>query len=280
MPTLRTLSLLAALGCGLGCGLGCVFGYRGLVPFAGEATLAGVDTVRIELPPTELTLLGDPTTLDLHWEGRFVVLGATRKDALGQAELLDLQWETYQRVGRLSEAWPAAQADIAQLEQIELTSAPSRAHEIVGEGDVFVTGIDAFTSVVLETGNIEILGGLDEVRASTGEGYVYIASAARVDVEVGRGAVTLELDDPRATEVHTEGAVEIAVESSDDLAIDIADAGTIIVDLDGVAHVGQSSFHRNLGDASRPLRVRAGGGRVELRMLGAAGEGTSSTGAP
>jgi hypothetical protein len=263
MPTPRTLSLLAALGCGLGC----VFGYRGLVPFAGEATLAGIDTVRIELPPTELSLLGDPTALDLRWQGRFAVLGATRKDAIGQAEQLDLRWETYQRVGRLSEAWPAEQADIAQLEQIELSSAPSRAHEIRGEGDVFVAGIDAFTSVVLDSGNIEVFGGVDEVRATTGEGFVHIATAARVDVEVGAGAVTLELDDPRATEVHTEGPVEIAVALSDDLAIDIADAGTIVVDLDTVAHVGTSSFQRNLGAGSRPLRVRAGGGRVDLRMI-------------
>ncbi|MFV8756509.1 hypothetical protein ACNOYE_38680 [Nannocystaceae bacterium ST9] len=270
-PRHLRLALLAALA------TGCVFGYRGAVPFAGEATLAGIDTVIIDLPPTELQLTGVADAIDVTWQGRFVALGASRKDALAQAERLDPSWESWERIGRLYADLPADLESISQLEQIRIESAATLAHEIHGEGSLFVSGIDAFLSIDMVSGSVEVYGGLDEIRVELGTGSVVLRTAARVEVESGGGPVELELDDPRATRVDCEGSVDIALAITDDLAIDIAEAGEIVVDLDEVAHLGKGSFQRNLGDASRPLRVRAGGGRVELRMLGADADTTDST---
>jgi hypothetical protein len=262
-PTLdpRRLVLLAALAGG------CVFGYRGAVPFAAEATLVGIDTVMIDLPPTELQLVGSPTALDVRWEGRFVALGAGPKDALASAERLELSWETWDRIGRLYADLPIDLEDISDLEQVRITSATTLAHEITGEGSLVVTGIDAFLAIDWTSGSVEVLGGLDEIRVALGSGGVVLRTAAAVVVDSGGGAVELELDDPRSTQVDADGPVTIAIEISDDLAIDIADAGVIVVDLDAAAHIGKGSFQRTLGDGSRPMRVRAGGGRVELHML-------------
>jgi len=244
-----------------------VFGYRGAVPIVGEASLAELDTVVLELPATELELVGSPGASDLTWQGRFVTLGASPKDALASAEQLELRWETYARVGRLFAVLPTELADISELEQLRVESASELAHEIIGAGAVVVSGIDGFLSVELSSGSVQVEGGLDEIRVDTGSGWVALHSAARVDVRSGAGAIDLELDDPRSTFVTTAGPVDIAVASGDDLAIDIADAGVIVVELDGVAHVGRGSFRRTLGSGSRPLQVRAGGGRVDLRML-------------
>jgi hypothetical protein len=267
----RRLLLLAALASG------CVFGYRGAVPFAGEATLAGIDTVVIDLPATELQLIGVPTALDVRWQGRFIALGATPKDALRSAERLELEWESWERIGRLYTDLPPDVEDISELEQVRIESATTLAHEIIGEGSVFVTGIDAFLSIELVSGRVEVLGGLDEIRVGLGEGAVVLRTAAAVVVDVDEGTVELELDDPRSTVVHNEGQVDIAIGISDDLAIDIADAGQIIVDIDAAAHIGKGSYQRTLGDGSRTMRVRAGGGNVELRMLDAPDETDTET---
>jgi hypothetical protein len=257
----RTILLLTALAGG------CVFGYRGAVPFAAEATLVGIDTVVIDLPPTQMQLIGSPDALDVRWQGRFVTLGATPKDALRGAERLELAWERWERIGRLYADPPIELEEISELEQVQIESATTLAHEIHGEGTVFVTGIDAFMSFDWVSGRVEVLGGLDEIRVTIDEGAVVLETAARVVVDSGGGTVELQLDDPRSTIVDAAGPVEIAVASSDDLAIDISGAADIVVDLDAAAHVGKYSYQRTLGDGSRPLRVRAGGGRVDLRML-------------
>lgn len=246
---------------------GCVFGYRGAVPFAAEATLAGIDTVVIDLPPTQMQLVGVPTALDVRWEGRFVALGASPKDALASAERLELSWESWERIGRLYADLPTDIEDISELEQVRIESAAYLAHEIHGEGSLFVSNIDAFLAIEFVSGRVEVLGGLDEIRVGLGEGAVVLRTAAAVVVHSGGGTVELELDDPRSTVVDADGLVDIALAFTDDLAIDIADAGQIIVDIDAAAHIGRGSYQRTLGDGSRPLRVRAGGGNVELRML-------------
>lgn len=258
---LRRLLLLAALA------TGCVFGYRGAVPFAGQAALAGLDTVMLELPPTDLELVGSPDASSIRWQGRFVALGASPRDALASAEQLELSWETWQRVGRLYADLPIDLEDISELEQLRVDSLSHVAHEITGAGTVSVEGIDAFLAITLSSGSVEVQGGLDEIRVTTGAGWVALHTGAAVVVDSGDGAVDLELEDPRSTLVTTAGPVDIAVAISDDLAIDIAEAGVIVVELDGVAHVGKGSFQRNLGAGTRPMRVRAGGGRVDLRML-------------
>ncbi len=266
-----SLVLLAALA------TSCVFGYRGAVPFAGEGSLAGIDTVVIDLPATELELIGSPDALDVTWQGRFVALGAGPKGALASAERLDLDWETWERIGRLRATSPVDVESISELEQVHVGSASTLAHEIAGEGSVFVSGIDAFLAIDWISGSVEVLGGLEEIRVELGSGSVDLRTAAAVVVNSGGGPVDLELDDPRSTWVDADGPVDIAVASDVDLAIDIADAGVIVVDLDGAAHVGSGSFRRTLGDGSRILRVRAGGGRVDLRSLDAATDSTDTS---
>ncbi len=245
----------------------CVFGFRGLAPFVGEASLEQIDTVQIHLPPTELTLRGSANTTTLAWEGRFVALGATRDDALEQARELELVWETEQRVGRLRAELPLELRDLGELELIELDSSAYIAHEIRGAGEVQVSGIDAFLSIELEGGNVVVLGGLEQIVVDTGQGNVELRTGAAVDVHSGQGDVLVDLESPRDAVIDTRGAVEIGLSEVGNLEIDIAGAGVISVDLEGVAHLGSGDFFRTLGAGTRALRVRSGGGPVTVRML-------------
>ncbi|NVB42004.1 hypothetical protein G6O69_29530 [Pseudenhygromyxa sp. WMMC2535] len=245
----------------------CVFGYRGEQGFSDEASLSGVDTVRIEVPPTQLSLVGDPGRTFIDWRGSFSTLGGTPKDALAQAGGAQMVWETWERIARLSVDIPAELREITVLDELRIESASYLDHEIVGTGDVFVTSVDAFLSVTLEGGNVEVLGGAEQIVIDTGRGDVTLSTAAPVDVRSGEGRVDIESEANSDIIVETAGEVSIALSSSSSLDIEIADAGAILIDLDDVAHMGSGSFRRVTGTGAATVQVRAGGGRVDLSML-------------
>lgn len=245
----------------------CVFGFRGEVEFADEAELAGLQTVQIEVPPTTLTLRGDPDRTFVDWAGTWASLGGGSNEALETARKAEMRWETWEEVGRLSPQLPLEIRDITSLDHLDVDSAAYLAHEIHGTGDVSVTGIDAYLLVDLDGGDVEILGGLEQIVVDNSRGDLSIASAAAVDAKVQIGAVDIESEAPRELLVDTVGPVTIQLSDADDLTLDIADAGRIIVELDSAAHVGSGSYTRTVGDGDRRIRVRAGGGPVEISML-------------
>ncbi|MCA9687324.1 MAG: hypothetical protein KC457_34505, partial [Myxococcales bacterium] len=126
---------------------GCVFGFRGEVEFAGDASLAGIDTVQLHLPATELTLVGDPLRSTIDWRGTWSTLGGSANDALAGGNRADLRWERWEQIGRLSADLSPDLRDITSLDELTVESASDRAHEIVGTGDVFITGIDDYIAV-------------------------------------------------------------------------------------------------------------------------------------
>ena len=233
------LATLATLGLGA-----CVFGFRGEVSFANEANLAGVETIRLELPPTDLTLAGEASRSFIDWSGTWRALGGGANDALERARAAELRWETWEQVGRLSAFIPLDTRDHTSLASLEVESASYLAHEIVGAGSVFISGVDAFVSVDLEGGDVEILGGTEQLVVNTEQGNIELTTSAAVDVYSGFGGVI----------VRSEAARDIEIE----------DAGEIRVGLEGADHLGSGSYRRTLGTGAQTLRVRAGGGRVEL----------------
>ena len=288
MPTHTTSrSLLAGLGlaaCALGWGLGCVFGYRGELEFGNEASLSNVETVQLHLPATELVLAGETERTFIDWTGAWISLGGNGADAIETARKAKLVWESWDEVGRLSARVPLEARDITTLDHLDVDSASYLAHEIVGTGNVFVTGIDAYLSIDLDGGDVQVLGGTDQLRVRTTRGDVELSTAAAVDVRSGAGRVRVEAEAGRDIVVDTVGPVTIAVAETANLAIDIEGAGEIDVSLDDARHLGSGSYGRTLGQGSARLEVRSHGGRVEITALTDASNGgtgeTGETGGP
>lgn len=245
----------------------CVFGFRGEAEFAGEASLAGLDTVALELPPTNLVLVGDAARNYIDWQGTWVSVGGSSADALATANAPDLRWESFQTVGRLSALVDISLRDLTSLEQLDVQSASYLAHEIVGTGDVFVTGIDAYVSVTLDGGNVEILGGTEQLHVSTVRGDVDLTTSAAVDVHSGSGRVTVRAEVPRSIEIETTGSVRVELADASNLDIDIDGAGHVDVQLASVAHIGAGAYRRVIGAGSHQLHIRSNGGEVDLVML-------------
>jgi hypothetical protein len=251
----------------LGIGSACVFGFRGESEFAGEASLADVDTVRLALPPTELVLAGDAARNFIDWQGTWLSIGGSSADAVAAARAADLRWESFQAVGRLSPLIDVALHDLISLEHLDVQSASYLAHEIVGTGNVFVTGIDAYVSVTLDGGDIEILGGIEQLQVSTARGDIDLTTSAAVAAHSGSGSVTVRSEVPRDIEVDTTGRVRIELADASNLDIDIAGAGYVDVQLDGIAHIGAGTYRRIIGAGSNKLHIRSNGGTVDLRTL-------------
>jgi hypothetical protein len=245
----------------------CVFGFRGEVDFANEASLAGLETVQLVLPPTELVLTGDAARTFVDWQGTWLSLGGSSNEALANADGAELRWETWEEVGRLSAVLPLEIRDITSLDHLDVQSASYLAHEVVGAGDVFVSGIDAYVSVELDGGNVEILGGTEQLRVWTAQGDVELTTSAAVDVYSGVGRVLVKAEVGRDIEIETTGRVRVELAEVTNLDIDIDGAGQIVVELDTADHVGAGRYRRAIGPATNLLQIRPHGGRVELAML-------------
>lgn len=245
----------------------CVFGFRGEVEFADEANLANLETVQLHLPATDLVVTGESARSFLDWQGTWVTLGGSGADALASAHKADLAWETWEQVGRLAAVLPIEIRDITSLEHLDVQTAGSIAHEIVGTGDVTISGIDAYVSVELDGGSVDILGGTDQLYVTTTRGDVQLSTSAAVDVYSGLGTITINAEAGRDISVQTTGSVVVELAEVSDLDIDIEGAGALVINLDSAAHVGAGSYHRAIGPATNRLYIRSNGGRVELGML-------------
>lgn len=262
---LGMLGVFGSLG-SLGIGA-CVFGFRGESDFAGEASLAELDTVTLELPPTELVLAGDAARNYIDWQGTWVSVGGSSADALAAARVPELRWESFNGVGRLAALVDVSLRDLTSLEHLDVQSASYLAHEIVGTGDVFVTGIDAYVSVTLDGGNVEILGGVEQLHVSTARGDIDLTTSAAVDAYSAAGRVTVRAEAPRDIEIETTGRVRVELADASNLDIDIDGAGRVDVQLDGVAHIGAGTYRRVIGAGSHVLHIRSNGGQVGVVML-------------
>jgi hypothetical protein len=245
----------------------CVFGFRGESDFAGEASLGEIDTVRLELPATELVLAGDAARSYIDWQGTWVSVGGSSADALAAARSPSLRWESFNGVGRLSPLVDVALRDLTSLEHLDVQSASYLAHEIVGSGNVFVTGIDAHVSVTLDGGDVEILGGIEQLYVSTARGDIDLTTSAAVDAHSDAGRVTVRAEVPRDIEIETTGPVRVELADASNLDIDIDGAGRVEVQLDAVAHIGSGTYRRVIGAGGHELRIRSNGGNVDLVML-------------
>jgi hypothetical protein len=250
----------------LGCVGACVLGFRGEADFAGEASLAEIDTVMLDLPPTELVLAGDAARSYIDWQGTWVSIGGSSADALAAARAPQLSWESFQTVGRLSALVGIELRDLTSLEHLDVQSASYLAHEIVGTGSVFVTGIDAYVSVTLDGGDVEILGGTEQLHVSTTRGNIDLTTSAAVDAYSGIGRVTVRAEVPRDIEIDTTGRVRVELADASNFDIDIEGAGLVVVELDDVAHIGPGSYRRVIGAGSHTLRIRSNGGAVDVVM--------------
>lgn len=245
----------------------CVFGFRGEADFAGEASLADVDTVLLELPATELVVAGEASRDFIDWQGTWVSVGGSSKDALAAASAPQLLWESFDGVGRLSASVDVSLRDLTSLDHLDVQSATYLAHEIVGTGNVFVTGIDAYVSVTLDGGDVEILGGVEQLHVNTARGDIDLTTSAAVDARSGAGRVTVRAEVPRDIEIETTGGVRVELAEASNLDIDIVGAGKVVVQLDTATHIGAGTYRRVIGLGDHRLRIRSNGGAVDVAAL-------------
>ena len=251
----------------------CVFGFRGQINFAAEADLSGLETVRLQLPATDLVIVGDANRSFMDWSGTWTALGGSSSDALASARKAELRWESWEQIGRLAAVLPLETRDITSLDTLEVETASTLAHEVVGSGDVFIAGIDAYVSVDLDGGDVEIVGGNDQLIVTTLRGDIDLSTSAAVDATSGIGRVHVSSDLARDIVIETYGAVLVELADASDLDIDIDDAGEVRVELDTATHLGSGRYRRSIGAADTRLQIRAGGGRVLVRNL-ASGDAT------
>src|SRR5690606_15080637 len=125
---------------------------------------------------------------------------------------------------------------------------------------VSVSGIDAYLSITLNGGDVDVEGGSDQVIVRTLRGDVDLQTEAAVDVYSGGGTVHVMSEADGDIVIDAHGLVFVELAEAEALDLDIAGAGSIVVDLDSATHVGAGSYRRGLGAASRKLEIRSGGG--------------------
>ena len=179
----------------------------------------------------------------------------------------ELVWESFQGVGRLSADVDVSIRDLTSLEHLDVQSATYLAHEIVGTGNVFVTGIDAYVSVSLDGGDIQILGGTEQLHVNTSRGDIELTTSAAVDARSGSGSVTVRSEVPNDIEIDTTGSVRVELADATNVDIDVAGAGKVVVQLDSAAHIGSGSYRRIIGAGAHTLHIRSNGGAVDILAL-------------
>ncbi|MCA9637192.1 MAG: hypothetical protein KC420_14295 [Myxococcales bacterium] len=113
-PTLLAASL----------GLACVLGYRGAVEIEAVYPLEDVDAVRLRLPDSPLSVLGDPVGEALVVSGAWYSVGGSQASAAANAEAGRLEFARDGRFAELAVIIPITSRDVVDLELVTPRSAP------------------------------------------------------------------------------------------------------------------------------------------------------------
>jgi hypothetical protein len=248
----------------------CVLGVRGEASFEGTHDLAGVDTLRIDLPSTPIDVFACdarvPATCpaSLSYSGRWRATAGTKSDARARAREPALVFETVDGFAELRADVPLASRGAVDLELDTLELPDNRDLDIrTGVGDVVVVGSRVAVSVDIEVGRVEVVGADEGVGVSVEHGDVRVASGGAVDVDAGRGRVeVIQTGGPRTLRVEVdEGDVAITLASDADLDLELRAPGELRVSTRNVTAITTGHYARRTGNASIEVVVvtRRGG---------------------
>ena len=252
---------------------GCVLGFRGEGTFAGEHDLAGIETVRIDLPDTPVVVTAcDPTgeaacPERLRYDGRWMSTGGTRSDAEDATTKPELRFDRDGAFGALRAIVPLSVRGLVDLQMDELVLPDDRDLEVHGGlGDVTVVGTRASVIVDVETGHVTVRGADGGLGVRTDLGNIDVRSPGHVDLRTEEGDVTVvQTGGPRDLVVHS-GEGEIVVELADDANVDlrIRTPDTIRVQTSRMTTVTSGRYERRLGTGAILVELHTGSGRVEV----------------
>lgn len=246
----------------------CVFGYRSEAEIEATYPLDEVIALRVDLPRTPLTVVGDAEALGLELRGEWRAAGGSAAVANDNARTPRLVFEVFESFAELRAIVPLAVQGQVDLEVEELRLPPDRDLELRTElGDVSVFEVDGNLSIDVGAGNVDVVGGAGGIAVRTGEGRVTIETPGHTDVQASRGSVSVTQTGSGGNDVvvRAGGDVRVLLVSDGDLDLDLR-GREIKVQTGTVSTITQRSFTRSVGGGHVKIWVDAGPGDIEVRM--------------
>lgn len=262
MRPVRAIPWCAALAVSVAC----VFAFRGEAEITGDHDLAGVATVRVDLPSTPLQVSGcDPLRAAgcpdaLRYSGRFLSTGGSAADARDNARASTLVFERDGALARLQADIPLAVRGLVELELSAMELPADRDVDLHTDlGDIEVRAIAGAVTVDVGIGDIVISGGDGGTAVHTGGGDIDIQGGGHVDASTDTGRVTITQQAPRDIVVNAGGDVEIVLFASGDVDFDLVGDRGVSVRTGSVTALADRSFRRRVGSGAIVVEVRAAG---------------------
>ncbi len=263
-PALMRMILAVSLG------LGCALGYRGVTSFDAEFSVDEIDAVRLDLPDTPISVLGDPTATSLTIEGAWVSVGGSAQVAADNTTAPQFYFAREGRFAELSALIPVASADLVDLELGGVTLPIDRDLELwTGVGDIEVAQVEGNISVDIEAGRVTIFGGAEGIAVRTGAGDIEIETTGNTSATTGRGDVRISQLGAGGNELvitTNYGSIDAILRSDANLNLDLKASGDIRVQTRTVSTVSQGSFVRQVGNGNVRIQLDAHGGDIRVRL--------------
>lgn len=264
LRTTTKLSALALLGLAA-----CVFGYRGESDVTATYPLAGVESIRVDLGASPLTIVGDPMAPGLELAGTWRSVGGNAKTATANATTPDLVWAQDGRFAELRAVVPLELRGQVDFEADEIRLPPDRDLELVTDlGDVAIVGVDGNLLVDVGAGHVDIDGGQGGVGVYTGVGDLEIRSAGNIDATTRDGGATIVQEGQGGNDVVVTARGDITVALRSDANLDLQLRGREIrVRTRTVSTVRGGSFDRTIGGGNVKIWLDAGRGDIRVELI-------------
>lgn len=247
---------------------GCVFGYRSEAEIEATYPLGDVLSVRVDLPRTPLTVIGDPMATGLELRGEWRAAGGSAEVAKANARTPRLVYEVIEGFARLGAVIPLAVDDQVDLEVAEIRLPPDLDLELRTElGDVDVSGVVGNIGVDIGVGDVDIEGGAGGVAVRNRDGRVRVESPGNLDVQAGHGTVEVWQAGAGGNDVVVHAAADVRIWLVSDANLDLDLRGRDIrVQTGTVSTITAGSFKRAVGGGHVKVWVDAGPGAIEVRL--------------
>ncbi|RMH00334.1 MAG: hypothetical protein D6705_00515 [Deltaproteobacteria bacterium] len=254
---------------------GCVFGARAERDVSGSFDLQDVDTVRVDVPDSPLTVVACTAEAEtcprtLSFEGTWLAFGGTRSEAEKTTERGDILFEVDEGFARLETVEDVDVEELLRLEFDELRLPNDVDLELVTDhGDIDVSGTRANVRALTGAGDVVVFGADAGVVVRTDYGAVDVHTPGIVDLATEEGDVHLaQTGGPRDAYVYT-GRGELAVDLASDANLDlyIEARGPIDVKTDLVNTITEGAFHRVTGNGTVRVVLSNDAGPVIVRLF-------------
>ncbi|MBX7084502.1 MAG: hypothetical protein K1X88_35170 [Nannocystaceae bacterium] len=245
----------------------CVLGFRGEAELTASHDLAGVRSVRIDLPSTPMTITAcDPDAPGtcpeaLRYDGRVLATGGSDRDARRHALAPALVFERDGGLGWLQAEIPLAVRGLVDLELAAIELPSDRDLEVRTDlGDIDIASVRGYVSVEVDRGDVEIDGGDAGVAVALGVGDIVVHTAGDADLRTEHGRIALtQRVAGRDAIVHAGGAVALEQPALFDVEYDIATSGTIRITTAAVVAIADGHLRRRVGNGAVRVEIRAEG---------------------